>query len=429
MIELRPYQKDVSNKALSILDSLKIVYLAMEVRTGKTLTALNVANLYGAKKVIFLTKKKAIKDIEGDYDKLNPNFEITVINNESLHKVENTKSYDFVISDEHHRNGAYPKPNKTTKLIKSLFSKLPMIFLSGTPHPESYSQIYHQFWVSDFSPFKEKTFYKWAKNYVNVEKKQLGYAIVNDYSKGIKDKITPIIEPYMIRFSQKQAGFKTEIQEEVLEVGMKESTYNLAKALQKDKLYVSPKDEKTVIADTAVKMQQKLHQIFSGTVLTEYNEKVIFDTSKADFIKEKFKNKRIGIFYKFRAEWDLIKQTFGTDVCDNLDDFNNGCKNIALQIVSGSEGISLREADYLVYFNIDFSAKNYWQSRDRMTTMDRKFNKIYWIFSKNGIESKIYKAVKNKKSYTTDIFKKDYGVSKGSYKRHGEQGVFGFKDY
>ena len=45
-----------------------------------------------------------------------------------------------------------------------------------------------------------------------------------------------------------------------------------------------------------------------------------------------------------------------------------------------------------------------------MTTLDRKENTLYWIFSKNGIESKVYKAVMNKKSYTNDTFKKDYNI-------------------
>ena len=83
-------------------------------------------------------------------------------------------------------------------------------------------------------------------------------------------------------------------------------------------------------------------------------------------------------------------------------------KNIALQIVSGSEGISLKNADYLVYFNIDFSSKNYWQSRDRLTTMQRKSNDIFWVFAENGIEEKIYTKVLQKKSYTLNVFKKDF---------------------
>ena len=45
----RPYQTEISNKGLSVLNRYKVLYLAMEVRTGKTLTSLNIANLYKAK--------------------------------------------------------------------------------------------------------------------------------------------------------------------------------------------------------------------------------------------------------------------------------------------------------------------------------------------------------------------------------------------
>ena len=59
------------------------------------------------------------------------------------------------------------------------------------------------------------------------------------------------------------------------------------------------------------------------------------------------------------------------------------------------------------YYNIDFSATSYWQSRDRMTTIDRLKSNVYWVFAKDGIEKEIYKAVCKKKDYTVRHFKKD----------------------
>ena len=102
---------------------------------------------------------------------------------------------------------------------------------------------------------------------------------------------------------------------------------------------------------------------------------------KLIYIKDVFRGKKIAIFYKFTAEYDAIKDVFGDSVCNTLDEFCNTDKNIALQIVSGREGISLKDAEALVYYNIDFSATSYWQSRDRMTTKDRLYNKVYWIFA------------------------------------------------
>src|SRR5690606_5689571 len=59
---------------------------------------------YGAKKVIFTTKKKAIKGITEDYHDFgyDQHFELTVINNESLHTIPDN-DFDLLISDEHHR--------------------------------------------------------------------------------------------------------------------------------------------------------------------------------------------------------------------------------------------------------------------------------------------------------------------------------------
>jgi hypothetical protein len=68
----------------------------------------------------------------------------------------------------------------------------------------------------------------------------------------------------------------------------------------------------------------------------------------------------------------------------------------------------LKQAEYLVFYTIDFSATSYWQSKDRMTTKERLENKVYWIFSKGGIEYDIYKAVTKKKDYTVNHFKKDF---------------------
>lgn len=406
MIQLRDYQIEISTKAVDVLQKLKIVYLAMQVRTGKTLTSLATAQKYNAKKVLFLTKKKAIQSIISDYESLKPNFELVVINNESLHLIKDN-DFDLIISDEHHRNGAFPKPNKITKLIKERFSNKPMIFLSGTPTPESYSQWYHQFWLSNYTPFKEyQNFYKWSNDYVNIKLKFVGYAQIKDYSNAYKERIDKIINKYIISFTQEQSGFTSKVTENVINVKMKPITYNITKELKKNNIFEGKND--LIIADTGVKLMSKLHQLYSGTCILESGKTQIIDNSKCIEIENKFKNNKIAIFYKFQAEYDLIKHYFNYKITNDLNEFNTTDKWIALQIVSGREGISLKEADYLVYFNIDYSAVSYWQSRDRLTTIDRKENNIFWIFSDGGIEEHIYNSVMNKKNYTLSVFKKNY---------------------
>jgi hypothetical protein len=405
MKQLRDYQVDIANKAVDILKINKIVYISAQVRTGKSLMALETARLFGAKNVLFLTKKKAISSIIGDYNDFNyaQYFSIEVMNDESMHKL--TGTYDLVVHDESHRFGSFPKPGVGAKTFKKMFASLPMIFLSGTMSPESYSQLYHQFWVSNASPFRKYTnFYKWANDFVKVKKKYLGSHEVNDYSDADREKVMSVIKDYVITFTQEQAGFSSEIEEEILYVLMSPLTYSMCSKLKKD-LVVEGKEE-VILADTPVKLQQKLHQMYSGTVKFESGNSMVFDSSKAEFIKNRFSGNKIGIFYKFKAELDALKEVFKDNLTTDIDEFNETDKSIALQIISGREGISLRNADYLVFYNIDFSATSYWQARDRMTTMDRKFNKVYWIFAQGGIESHVYKQVLNKKSYTLSHFKK-----------------------
>jgi hypothetical protein len=86
-MELRNYQTRLSNEAAEILQRKKIVYLAMEVRTGKTITALQTAENYGAKNVLFLTKLKAFSSVQSDYDNVGFSFKLTIANDESLHKI------------------------------------------------------------------------------------------------------------------------------------------------------------------------------------------------------------------------------------------------------------------------------------------------------------------------------------------------------
>ena len=403
-MKFRPYQHTIIEEGTKRLSRLRIIMLAMEVRTGKTLTSLGIADRMDISSVLFITKKKAISSIEADYNLLKPNYALKVTNFEAVHKV-NGKDYDLIIVDESHSLGAFPKASVRTKRIKEIVGKKYCILLTGTPTPESWSQIFHQFWISEFTPFVEKSFYKWAKVYVDVTKKKINGYDVNDYTAANQNLIRQKISKHIISFSQSEAGFSSKVNEHILHVEMKPTTYKLVKRIEKDRVYEG-KNGGVILADTPVKLMQKVHQLYSGTIKLEDGSSATIDNSKGVFIKKKFQGKKIGIFYKFKEELKLLQSVFGQQLTTELEEFNATNKNIALQIVSGREGISLSKADYLVYFNIDFSATSYWQSRDRLTTKERQTNDVYWIFSKGGLEDKIYRQVQDKKSFTTKHYER-----------------------
>ena len=339
MFELREYQKKLSNEVRDKLVKHKIAILNAEVRTGKTHVALSVASHYN--NVLFVTKKKAISSIEDDYKTAEHTFNITIINYESLHKVSGV--FDLVICDESHSLSAFPKPSKRTKAVRN-FVTGDLLLLTGTLLPESNSQIFHQLWVSPYSPFKNcGNFYKWFKIYGTPKVVYTSYGEAKDYSCVDYDKIKTNIDNLKVSFTQEEAGFTSTVKEHIINVDMLPSTYKLIEKLKKDNV-IEGRDE-IILADTGV--------------------------------------------------------------TQDIKEFNETDKHIALQIVSGREGINLSAADVLIYYNIDFSAVSYWQSRDRLTTKERLSNSVYWLFSKGGIEHKIYKSVLNKKNYTLQTFKND----------------------
>lgn len=413
-MQLRKYQEEISTDAAKLLEWQKIAYLAMEVRTGKTITSLVAAEKFGAKVVLFVTKKKAISSIQDDYDTLNPSFIIDIINFESLHNVVR-QDYDLIIVDEAHSLSQYPTPSERTRLLKQICAGKPIVYLSGTPTPESFSQLYHQFYISSFSPFKDyKNFYSWAKEFVTMKKKYLYSREINDYSNADKTKIDLLTKHLFISYTQQEAGFEQEVQEEVLTVRMMPATYALAKRLITKRIYIGTEGEE-ILADTAVKLQNKLHQVYSGTVLAEDGNAIVFDSTKANFIRDHFKGKKIAIFYKFRAEALMLITTFGSDrLTEDPKEFNER-SDLAFysQIQSGSMGTNLSTAEVLVMMNIDFSNVQYWQVRARMQSKDRTMPALMcWIFSENGIEQKILAAVRQKKDYVLSYFKKDFQIQK-----------------
>lgn len=410
MFEFRPYQNEIADKGVHILRKYGIVYLALQPRTGKSLISLKISEIYGAKNVLFLTKLKAIASIEDDYNKYSPHFKITVRNYESIHKVL-LWNFDLIICDEAHGLSGLPKPSMRTKALRDKVWDLPIIYLSATPTAESFSQIFHQFWISKNSPFaRYKNFYQWSKDYVNVKKKYINGYDINDYSQAKEAEVKSAISPYMVNLSQEEAGFTSFIEEEVLYIPIDARIYKLMDILKKDRIF-KMKCGDTIIAETPAKLQSLYHQLSGGTVKIDDQKSHIIDESKAWFIKTKFAGYKIAIFYQFVKELEILKKIFPENT-NSPEEFNkNEHLTFLSQMASGSQGTNLSTADYLIGYNISFSATIYWQFRERMQNLLRtKKSKLYWIFSERGLEKEVHKAVVRKKNFTLNYFRRAYGV-------------------
>lgn len=403
-MKLREYQNNIAIQAAYKLAALGCCYLSMECRTGKTITALSTADNFDAESVLFITKLKAIPSIKTDYEALKPSFKLDVVNYESCHKAKG--KYDLVIIDEAHSLGAYPKPSKRANEIKAICEGLPVLYLSGTPSPESYSQLYHQFWVCSSSPWKEyKTFYKWAKVYVNVKQKKVNGYLINDYSHADKAKIDRDTKDLFISYSQEQAGFEVNINEHILSVPMNDRTGRYIKSMR-DNLMVEI-DGNAILGDTPAKLLTKLHQLSSGTVIAENGLHLTFDKSKAEFVRKQFAGKKVALFYVYQSEAELLQSVF-QNWTDSPEVFQLSTDKVFIsQVRRACEGVRLDTADALIFFNLEFSFLSYEQGRNRLVSKERTVPAdVYFLCSDCGIESKILDAVHGKQDFTLSWFNK-----------------------
>ena len=285
--------------------------------------------------------------------------------------------------------------------------------MSGTPSPESFSQLYHQFKLGAAPWGMYRNFYQWAADYVNIKQKYVGTGQkVNDYSDASKHKVLADTATLTVTMTQADAGFETEITEHIHLVEMKPRTYRIATRIMRDGVIGNIKG-RAIVADTGAKKMSKCLQIYGGAVITERHGAVCFDRSKSEYIFRHFGHTKHAILYKFTAEGDMLKDTYQGRWTDSPEAFNMDPRLTYIgQVQSSREGVNLSSADRLVFCGIDYAALSYVQGRDRASYLGRtRPNEVHWIFAKGGIEPKVYDTVIGKNDYTLEHFKRDERIN------------------
>ena len=419
-MELREYQKEAADKLYWLLARKQFAYLMGEVRTGKTACALSLIERLGIQRCLLVTKKKAIPSIEKDAKALGVQDRVIVINYERLPKVAWT-FWQLLIVDESHCIGAFPKPSGRWKNLRQM-SYEKVLLMSGTASPESWSQLYHQFTLHRPVWAQYRNFYEWAKKgYVDIGQKYIGTGqTVNDYSNANKELILKDIDPYVVRMTQEDAGFETKIDEAVRYVEMNEKTYQLAQNIIDDgisefwELHLTSPPVKyitTILADTGAKKLSKLKQIYCGTVIPEESGKgIIFDRSKAEYIKKRYGKHKIAIMYCYEAERKMLYETF-PNATDSPEEFNANKDAVFIgQVRASREGVNLSSATYLIFLGVDYAALSYLQARERLSFLGRETPpRIRYIFAADGIETRVYRTVRKKENFTISHYNKVRG--------------------
>lgn len=212
-----------------------------------------------------------------------------------------------------------------------------------------------------------------------------------------------ILKNLFISYSQEQAGFEVNINEHILQVQMKNRTGEYIRRLQND--LIVDVNGYTVLGDSPAKLLTKLHQLSSGSVISENGEHLIFDSSKADFVKSYFQDRKIALFYVYQSEAELLQYVF-PNWTDSPEEFQASSNKVFIsQVRRAREGVRLDTADALIFFNLEFSYLSYEQGKNRLVSKERTSPAdVYFLCSDCGIESKILEAVHGKQDFTLSYY-------------------------
>lgn len=402
MIKLYEHQKQMISEARPILEKYKLVYIAAETRTGKTLAAIHLLK-DDFKKILVVTKKKAISSWNSDI-KLSKVKNFDVINYESIHKMD-SKEYDVIVLDEAHSIGSYPKPSQRAKQLKEMAKDKSIVYLSATPSAETYSQIFHQLWVSSFTPFEEKSFYQWYKNYGEDDSIFINGMFIKQYKASHGEMIMDMVNHLIVTMTKEKANFDVFVNERIHQVEVDEDYLSALEYFKSNRIITI--DENEIVAETSASALNKLHQLNGGTIKVNDKLSLIVSHHKVNYIKENLGNdEKIVILCNYIKERDLLLTRLANST-DEVEEFKNGSfKYFIGHIKTFSEGVDFSYADSMIIYSLNFSATTYLQSKERLANKKRvKPIVVHYLFTKGGIDEYIYQAVSNKMNFTNSYYK------------------------
>lgn len=400
-----PHQEHFAKLVFEQLKSTGYAYLAGKPRSGKTYTSILAYEMSDKlSRILVLTKKNAIpgwhKFTQGN-SRLKHNYYVT--NYEQVGKLK-AEDYDAVIIDESHNTGAFPKPSLRYKMIRKLCWNMPHIHLSGTAIVESPSSIYHQMYISKYTPFKHKSFYDFHREFGEPYYIKAAGREINQYDK-VKDSLIPYINQFTIYMTQEDAGIDKSIQaiDKIHMVDLNQGTKDLYNKLQADQiakvwermntstngLY---KDDYDLVCDTTMKLRTSLHMLESGVAKIGDDYIDLGNREKINYIKANFGDSEdTGIMCHFVGERQILEKEF---------------KHAKIYSSSSdAEGVDLSHLKNFIILSSDYSGAKFIQRRDRIININGSNTLVvHHIMVKKAISEQVYKKVSKKEDFNNSTY-------------------------
>jgi len=354
-------------------------YLAWETGTGKTLTALKIAENFRNVLIMCPASVKQVwyQEIEKWGIRLN-NFEIVSYDSFRLHypKILRKAFWNLIIFDEAHKLKSIRA--QITKLVMKVFTKTYKVMLSGTPFekPEDY---YSQLRIlRPDHPFNQLSFTQYKNSFFRID--GMFYYII-DFLPGIKDKF---IERYVLRY---------------VDFVRRADIVELPSLIEDDKYFSSERyliEQKNKRIDGDNILQAFMYEYRKSALLKDKIDYVI------DFIID---NPQTVVFSYFIEPLQHIVKKFGRknvyfltgqDKRDLEDALKEGEKPI-LATYCISEGINLTKYKNIIFLCLPLAWRTYEQALSRVWRYGQE-NKVYLqrLIDKKGIDTKVWKILKRK---------------------------------
>lgn len=442
--ELLKHQETAFEK----LKSIKVGALFMEMGTGKTRTAIELIEyrrMQGKIKKVFWicpvsTKQNLMYEIEkhSDYtsafiEKYKGEF-VCIIGIESISQSNVVylsvrtlieENYDcMMIVDESHMIKNHMSVRTKRCIDLSKFATYRMI-LTGTPITQGIWDLYCQFMFLHQKILGYNSFYSFAKNHLEYSDKFPGMITNALNTEYITAKINPYI--YQVMKSECLSLPEKSYTKRVyyFEDGQGE-LYDEIKSRMLDEI-----DPDKFNSYTIFKLLGYLHRISSGYFKKTFKKKYYEDrdvsysyscNKRAELLNDILdeidtKNNKVIIWYRYNSDMQLIKEVleykhtvFNGSLSEeekkiNLKEFKDGDVNVLVSnILSGSTGLNLQEANYMIYYNNTFDYAKRKQSEDRIHRIGQTKNcHIIDIVGFCGIDDKVMQSIRNKRSLAAEI--------------------------
>lgn len=393
-----PHQIELADLVEPVLRKHGLAYLAAEERTGKTLALLLVVErLQNVQNIVIFTKKKAIEGWQQALASpwLTKNYTLSTYH--SAGKL--TSKPDFIILDEAHNYiSAFPKPGTIWKTLVPLCRNRGILYASATPHAQGYQQLFHQFALSSFSPWKSyKNFYAWFEDYGKPYTIEVNGVMANQYDSAQDDKIRDSVQHLFITKTRAELGFEVEPEDRLHYIELSDKTKVAYNELLEHRLLEIRAG--FIVADTIGKLRAALHMLEGGTARVGRGKTgtyaVLTNDEKIQYILDTWGDSPdLVIMYNYKPE--LTKLTAR---------FSNA---LLLQATSYAEGVDLHKYRHLVIYSQDFSTARHSQRRARQANKNRTEEiVVHYLLVKGAISEQCYETVSvNKQNYIDSLFER-----------------------